>query len=423
VSIVITSAVTSSSWSAGTCGYGTAAYLLSSGSITETGDSYSASNSDESVICLLGGTATLTSPTITSSGATSSTDDSSFYGLDAAVLAYNAGTLTISSGTISTTGQGGNDVFAYGSGVVNISGTTVKATGANGHGLYAAGGGVMTVANVTATSTGASGSVVATDRGGGTITVTGGSYSASGQRSAGIYSTGTVTATNAAFSATNAEVVVIEGSNVATLTNATLTATSSTTEHRGIFLYQSMSGDATENSDCGTEGACFTMTGGSFTYTDTTNSSTTATDNCAAFTVANQVALFTLTDVTVSNSCPTLLLSALNTNWDYNGGTTTFKAYGVTLTGSVIVDAVSTAAITLNKDSSGTISKLTGAINTADTGKTVTLTLDSTSKWVVTGTSYLTTLTDADTTYSNITCATAGCKVYNGTTLISPSAQ
>jgi hypothetical protein len=307
--------------------------------------------------------------------------------------------------------------------VVNISGTTVKATGANGHGLYAAGGGVMTVANVTATSTGASGSVVATDRGGGTITVTGGSYSASGQRSAGIYSTGTVTATNAAFSATNAEVVVIEGSNVATLTNATLTATSSTTEHRGIFLYQSMSGDATENSDCGTEGACFTMTGGSFTYTDTTNSSTTATDNCAAFTVANQVALFTLTDVTVSNSCPTLLLSALNTNWDYNGGTTTFKAYGVTLTGSVIVDAVSTAAITLNKDSSGTISKLTGAINTADTGKTVTLTLDSTSKWVVTGTSYLTTLTDADTTYSNITCATAGCKVYNGTTLISPSAQ
>jgi hypothetical protein len=38
--------------------------------------------------------------------------------------------------------------------------------------------------------------------------------------------------------------------------------------------------------------------------------------------------------------------------------------------------------------------------------------MDKASKWVVTGTSYLTTLTDADTTHSNITCQTSGCTVY-----------
>jgi hypothetical protein len=60
----------------------------------------------------------------------------------------------------------------------------------------------------------------------------------------------------------------------------------------------------------------------------------------------------------------------------------------------------------------------TAASGTADTGKTVSLTMDSASKWVVTGTSYLTALTDADTTYSNITCQTSCCKVYVGTTEI-----
>jgi hypothetical protein len=392
--------------------------VLNSGTLAESAHTYTASNTDESAICITGSSTILTldTPTITTSGATSSTDNSSFYGLDAAVLDYNGNALTITGGTISTTGQGGNDVFSYGTGAVTITGTTVKATGNNGHGLYAAGGATMVVNNVTASSSGASGSVVATDRGGGTITVTGGSYSASGMRSAGIYSTGTVTATNATFSATNAEAVVIEGSNTVTLNNSILNAVSSTSEHRGIFLYQSMSGDAT-NSTCGT-GACFTMTGGSYTYPDTTNSSSDATANCSAFTIANQVAHFVLTDVTVNNSCPTLILSALNTNWNYKGGTATFKAYGETLTGNVIVDSVSTADIYFYASSSAA-SKVTGAINTANTGKTVDLTMDSTSKWVVTGTSYLTTLTDADATHSNITCQTSGCKVYVGGSAIS----
>jgi len=103
-----------------------------------------------------------------------------------------------------------------------------------------------------------------------------------------------------------------------------------------------------------------------------------------------------------------------------DGGNVTFTAYGETLIGDVIVDDISTAAVVLKVDSSGTASSLTGAINSADTGKTVSLTLDATSKWVVTGTSYLTTLTDADTTYSNITCATSGCAVHVGSSSINP---
>jgi hypothetical protein len=170
-----------------------------------------------------------------------------------------------------------------------------------------------------------------------------------------------------------------------------------------------MSGDA-DNSECGT-GACFTMTGGTYNYTDTSNSSSDATENCAAFAIANQTAYIELTDVEVNNSCPTLLLSALNSNWNYNGGTTTFTAYGEILVGDVIVDSVSTADITLTS-SKNSASTLTGAINTENTGSSVSLTLDSASQWVVTGTSYLTSLTNSDSTNSNITCETSGCMVY-----------
>lgn len=427
VSVYVTTGA-SGSFSSGNCGYsgtvgsdsvtGTSAYVLSSGTLTTTGVSYSSSTANQNAVCVNGTGAhlTLVNPAISTSGNTTSTDGSSFYGIDAAVLDYNGGDITISGGTITTTGQGGNDVFSYGTGTVTISNATVTASGANGHGLYAAGGGTMVVNNVTASSTGASGSIVATDKGGGTITINGGTYSASGQRSAGIYSTGTVTANNATFSAANAEAVVVEGSNTCILTNSTLNADSNMEEHRGIFLYQSMSGDA-ENSTCGT-GACFYMTGGTFNYTDTTNSSSTATSNCAAFAVANQVAYFQLTDVTINNDCPTLLLSALNTNWNYNGGTTTFKAYGETMTGNIIVDSVSTADIYLYASSSNP-SVLTGAINNANSGSTkVALTLDSTSQWVVTGTSYLTALTDADTDYSNITKSCSSCYVYVGSTVI-----
>jgi hypothetical protein len=399
------------SWSSGVCGYGTAIYLLDSGTLNETNGTYEASSTDESAICVTGSSAklTLNDPDINTSGDSSSQGNSSFYGLNAAVLNYDGGKLTIDSGTIETTGTGANAVYAYGTGTVNISDTKIVTSNDGGHGLFAAGGGTMTIKDVNATTSGAHSSVVGTDRGHGTIKVKGGSYTASGERSAGIFSTGTISASNATFSASNAEVVVIDGGNVVALKNVTLNAKSSLSEHRGVFLFQSMPGDP-EDSKCGV-GACFTMTGGTFNYTDSSNSSSEATENCAAFAVANQTAYIELNDVEMNNSCPTLLLSAQNSNWDYKGGTVTLKATGETLTGDIIVDDVSSADITLESSGSNA-AKLIGAINTDNTASSVTLTLDDDSQWVVTGTSYLTSLTNEDSNNSNITCKTSRCKVY-----------
>jgi hypothetical protein len=449
----VTITVSASSSSSTDCGlqdstnsaYATAADPYTSGTNTLASPTISVANANESAICVQnsGTTLAVTSPTIVSSSVGSNQNDGSFYGTDAAVLAYGSsattatgGSITITGGTINATGQYGNGAFASGDGAtVTLSGTSITATGGNAHGVDAAEGGALNLTNVTATTFGQSGSVVATDQGGGTVTVNGGTYTANGYRSAGIYSTGVFNVTNGTFTANDAEAVVVEGNNSVTLTGAKLA--SALGDDRGVFLYQSTSGDASTGT------ASFTMTNGSISYTCPVTATSTACAGGATasgqnnpatlFAIANTTATISLTDVTVTNSTSTttdtygtlLTAAALNPGtWGTagaDGGNVTFTAKGETLVGDVIVDSISTAALTLNEDSSGTASSLTGAINSANTGKTVSLTLDATSTWVVTGTSYLTTLTDSDTTYANIKCETAGCKVYNGTTLISPA--
>jgi hypothetical protein len=392
----------------------------------------------------------VTSPTITSTSAGTNADDASFYGMDAAILAYgtnatasSGATISVTNGTITTSGAEGNGVFAAMGGTVNINGTAISASGGNAHALDAAHQGTLNITNVTATTSAASSSVVATDSGGGTVTIYGGTYTANGQRSAGIYSTGKFIVYGGTFTANNAEAVVLEGLNSVTIepTSTTYGSTKLTGaggDDRGIFLYQSTSGDASTGT------ASFTMTNGSISYTcDATATSACASGSTSSgqnnpatlFSVANTTATISLTDVTVTNDTPTstnsygtlLTAAALNSGtWGTsgsNGGNVTFSAKGETLVGNVIVDSISTATLALSEDSSGTGSTLTGAINSADTGKTVSLTMDAASTWIVTGTSYLTSLTDSDTSYSNIKCATAGCLVYIGSSSISPAAK
>jgi hypothetical protein len=366
---------------------------------------------------------TVSDPTITSSSAGSVANDASFFGMDAAVLAYGASSttasgasITITDGTISTTGASGNGAFASGDGAtVNLTGTTITTTGNGGHGADAAYGGTLNLTNVTATTSGASSSVVATDRGGGTVSVTGGTFTSSGSKSAGLYSTGAISATGASFTAKNAEAAVVEGSNSATLSKTNLASADGS--NRGIFPYNSTSGDASSGT------GNFTMTDGTLSFTCTATfcsdgDTSSGTNNPATlFSIANTTAVITLSDVTVTNGASTLLTAeALNSGtWGTageNGGLVTFAASDTALTGNVIVDDISTLSMSLTTGSS-----LSGAINSANSGKTVDPTLDSTSTWTVTGTSYVTNLAGLVISGSVVTniLGAGHCIYYSGT--------
>jgi len=366
----------------------TGTYSLNGGTATQTGQTFISSTTDQSGVYVLNfGNLTLTNCTVTTSGNTSSTDNSSFYGLNAGVLATSAGKITLSGCKINTTGTGANGIFAYGTASITSTGNKYTMTGGGGHAIMCSGGGTIAVTNDTAVTSGGSSSNIATDRGGGTITVNGGSYTSNGNNSAAVYSTGTITCNNATLIANGAEALVIEGSNKIVLNNCTVKCTYN---KWGSLLYQSMSGDAT-----GVNGY-LTMTGGSFTYTGKAG---------GIFYNTNSTANYTLNGVTLINSCDTLI-RCIKGSWGgssaSSGGITNFIAKNQTLSGLIHVDANSQAYITLQDTS-----VFTGAINKTNIANTATLTLDASSKWIVTATSYLSTLSDASgisgTSITNIT--------------------
>ena len=254
-------------------------------------------------------------------------------------------------------------MFAYGSGSsITISGTKITATGQYAHGIMASGGGSITATNLDVSTAGASSAAVATDRGGGTIKVVGGTYKTSGVNSPGLYSTGTLAATGATFDAAGAEAAVVEGSNSITVTNSSLTGT----KNRGVMIYQSFSGDA-----AGTNGT-FTETGGSLTA------------------LAGPLFFVTNTTGTVNLSGVTLVgfrRAPCSTPPPRAGGP---RAPTAGTSRSTPPQQSPDRRRRGRRDqhrrtnlSNG--STLTGAINTAKTAKSVTLSLDKTSTWTVTG--------------------------------------
>ncbi|MGD0340600.1 MAG: hypothetical protein ABSA76_02680 [Bacteroidales bacterium] len=361
-------------------------YLQSSGTVSETGKTYSSSTIDLSAVNVTGGTYTISNSVISSTGNTSSYDNSSFYGLNAVILVYaSSGTAVINSSgnKITSSGKGANGIFAYGTASATTTGDTFYQTGDGGHAIMCSGGGTMTVVNDTAVTTGASSSVIATDRGGGTITVTGGTYTAKGSRSAALYSTGTITCNSATLIAAGAEALVIEGSNYIVLNNCTVKCTYN---KWGSLLYKSMSGDAS-GTNCH-----LTMTGGSFTYTGTAGGmfyNTNATGNIA------------LNNVNLVNSCDTLV-RCIKGSWGgdsaTSGGITNLTVTGQTMSGLIYVDVNSSLTLAMKSSSA-----FTGKINPSNIAGSAKMTMDSASTWTLTGTSYLTSLTDDATNYSNIT--------------------
>jgi hypothetical protein len=354
------------------------AYYQSGGTVTKASQVYGTSTADESGVKVVNsGTFTLSDSTVTTSGNTSSQDNSSFYGQNAGVLATSASTINLTNCAIQTTGTGANGAFATGTGsTVNLTKTTISCSADGGHGVDATLGGVLVLNDVTISTAGAHGAAISTDRGGGTITVTGGTATASGTDSPGIYSTGSITVSDAVVAGAGAEGAVIEGANSITLANTTLSGVKGTRD-RGVLVYQSESGDASGNT------GTFIMTGGTFSWPSTTG---------PAFYVTNTTGVITLKGVALANSSPTLLSAAAD-QWGTsgaNGGTAVLTAETQALTGSLVADSLSSITATLKDGAT-----LTGAINAANTAKAAALVLDATSTWTLTADSHLSTLSDA----------------------------
>ena len=352
-------------------------------------DSYSSSTQYYNVIQCTGGTLTMNGCTITKTGDGSGGDNSSFYGNNSSIYAgaasstnYQSTTaassakIVINDCTVTGSAQGANAVIATNGATVEIDGITIVNNNSVSRGLHATYGGIINASNVDITTNEATSSTIATDRGGGTVTVTGGTATANGSKSAVIYSTGTMSATDLVGTSAKGEIAVIEGDNSISMTNCTMTSGSS---ERGLLMMQSGSGDATGVNPV------MTITGTSLTMTDssapllevaTCVTATCTLDNCTV-TVPSGILMYVMSDSqwSTSGAVGNLILA----NGTYNGIVKYDSGYAANVTvnsgavwnltgNATVTKLVNNGTINLNgytltyssKSGSGTINETTG---------------------------------------------------------------
>ena len=359
-----------------------------------TGETYASTGSDENAVHVYEGAAvTLDNAAITrDSDDSTGGDNSSFYGVGAAALVTD-GTLKINNSTITSDAKGGAGVFAYGSGTAYVSDTSITTQQDTSGGIHVAGGGTLYAWDLDIETSGESSAAIRSDRGSGTMVVDGGSYTSNGIGSPAIYSTADITVNDAELTANGSEAICIEGLNTIRLFDCDLTGNMADNSQNdctwNVILYQSMSGD----SEVGN--STFEMVGGSLTA-----------KNGGMFYTTNTESTFLLQNVAITNADDSefFLKCTGNANqrgWGttgQNGADCSFTARQQEMTGDVIWDSISQLDLYVLDGSTLTGAVLDDESNAGNGGDGyAALYLDSTSKWVVTGNSTVTSLYNAGT--------------------------
>ena len=347
---------------------------------SETSGSFTASGTDENALLAAGVSASLGQITVEKTGDCTNTENSDFYGVNAGVLARDGASLTLDGGTVTTDAKGGNALFCYGEGTtLTARDLVIRTSQSNSGGIETAGGGATVAENLDIETQGASAAAIRSDRGGGTVTVTGGSYVTHGTGSPAIYSTADITVSNATLNATASEALVIEGKNSITLENCDASGAMTGTYRdgaenlQGVMIYQSMSGDANVGK------GSLTVTGGSL-----------KTEAGDLFYVTNTTAEINLKGVALTLADGALLRVAGNDGsrgWGAqgaNGGRVTLTAEDQALEGEIVVDEISSLRMTLSGSSA-----FTGTVNPEGEAGTVSLALKDNATWTLTADAYL----------------------------------
>ena len=364
------------------------------------GVSIESTNKDENALLINGVSSNITNVTVTKTGDSDGGDNTSFYGTNSGILAKGGANVTITGGMVTTNATGANGVFSYGGSAttensssdgttVNIKNTKIVTTKDNSGGIMTTGGGITNAENLTIETSGVSSAAIRSDRGGGTVTVNKGTYTTNGAGSPVIYSTANITIKNATLVSKASEGVVIEGKNSVTLENVNLTDTNNklngkSTTYKNILLYQSMSGDASNGES-----------------TFTSKNSKITTNKGDTFFITNTTSTINLENNTFINNDKTgYFLKASTSDWGNsgsNGGIVTLNLNNQNVVGNIYIDEISTLKMNLSSSS-----YYEGYINKENIAKSISLTLDKSSKIKLTGDTYVTSLENADTTNSNI---------------------
>ncbi len=352
--------------------------------VTKTGEALSTSTSDYNVVQVTKGTLNLTDCTVTKTGDYSSSysgDDTSFYGTNSAVYASGSSAyIKMTGGTVTTDAKGANAVFATDGATIDVNDITIDNSKSVSRGLHCTGGGTINATNVNITTRSETSSTVATDRGGGYVTVNGGTITAKGSKSSVLYSTGTIKVDGITGLSEKGPLTTVEGSNSVTITNSNMTSNS---DARGILLHQSTSGDADgSNPVCTITRSTLITTNESAPLCFVTNVSATLTLTDVALDIASGKLMSVEYYKRGSGSTGLLELKTTKDYWEY--------------TGDVDADDVNNLAVSVGENV-----VWNGAADADNNAVTAKVTVESGGVWNLTGNTYLSALVNNGTVNKN----------------------
>ena len=305
-----------------------------------------------------------------------------------------------SNGGNSSGASSGGDSSAMQSNQDSVEGTTeaniqnveITTYSDKSRGLDATYNGIINAKNVIINTNGQSCAALATDRGEGEVHVTNsvlntGVSKESGRGSPIIYSTGNITVADSTGTAYVSQIACIEGKNSIELSNCDLSAAAGGNRQDngeyvdlgGVFIYQSMSGDA----DVGT--STFTAKDSVLSIENDSEYSKTA----PMFHVTNTKAIINLEKTELDFASGVLLNVSGQNQWGTvgsNGGDLTLNAKDQNLLGNIIVDSISSLNMTLSSSS------YVGTVNPSEDFGQTDVVIDSGSKWTLEGDSHISSL-------------------------------
>ena len=298
----------------------------------------------------------------------------------------------LSDGNQSMPAPGASSSDVEGSSSADISNVRITTHGDKSRGLDATFGGKIIASDVEINTDGQSCAALATDRGEGEVHVKNcilntGVDEKSGRGSPIIYSTGNITADNSEGCAHISQIACIEGKNSIALSNCDFSAGAGGNREDngeyvdlgGVFIYQSMSGDADVGTSLFDANCCVLSIEEDSEYYKT----------APMFHVTNTKAIVKLASTELNFGSGVLLNVSGQSQWGTvgsNGGELEFDASDEILDGDVFVDSISSLNMSLASTS------FIGAVNPDDDFGETNLVIDSDSDWTLDGDSHLSSL-------------------------------
>ncbi|WP_304508689.1 proline-rich domain-containing protein [Anaerotignum sp.] len=406
---------------------GTYSAILTADATSETSENETITALDKDQNAALvqnAGTLTISNDTLNKSGDDTDGDNCNFYGANSILLAVNDSSKAyISDSSLNADSEGSNGIFATDGATVHANNDTITTTAGNSRGLDATYGGTILANLMTISTQGDHSAALATDRGGGYISAVNSKLSTAGSGSPLIYSTGDIEVDNVKGTASGSQIAGMEGLNTILIYHSELTSTCTTASAsdpiaNGVIIYQSTSGDAEST------------TGETATFEASDSTLSTAIKSGAMFYSTNTSANIVLSNTTLNFDSSNVNLLTIqgndSNNWGTagsNGSDIKFTGLGETLNGNIDVDTISSLDMYLLASSvyTGETSITTNSVNTDVSSAPITINLDNTSTWIVTGNSTVTNLNAeegsqiVDENGKTVTVVANGSTVVNGT--------